>query len=200
MAAMTGLRLPSMRSRTACRLGSVGGLPNSVMSAPAMNVRPAHTMTIALASASAAAALRPSARPWRTCWLSAFTGELLTVRTATRPRRSRSTDLDMAVMGVPLFGEIKRGLSYSVAGALTVGVLRTESRPRGARGRDGARSLPLGAGQLVAGDADDRDACRGAGPPVDADDVAGRHAREGPTADGRPLPVLRAQERSGPGI
>src|ERR671924_264158 len=46
--------------------------------------------------------LSPSSSPCRTCWLSAFTGGLLTVTTATRPRRSRSTDLVMAVMAVPL--------------------------------------------------------------------------------------------------
>src|SRR5687768_1002694 len=175
MAATTGLALPSIMSRTACRPGSVGGLPNSVMSAPAMNVRPAHTMTIAFASASAAAALRPSARPWRTCWLSAFTGGLLTVMTATRPRRSRSTDLDMAVMGVPLFGEIKRGLSYSAARAVPVVVAGGDERPPG---RDKAPRrlhivfedwlLVLGTGQLVARDADDGDARCSAGLPIDA--------------------------------
>src|SRR5919198_6621680 len=47
------------------------------------------------------ACLSPSSSPWRTCWLSAFTGGLFTVSTATRPRRSRSTDWVMAVMGSP---------------------------------------------------------------------------------------------------
>src|SRR5438874_2115226 len=70
------------------------------MSAPAMNVRPAQTITMAWAAESDMACLRPSWRPCRTCWLSALTGGLLTVSTATRPRRSRSTDLVMAVMGL----------------------------------------------------------------------------------------------------
>src|SRR5205814_486826 len=70
------------------------------MSAPAMNVRPAQTITMAWAAESEMACLRPSWRPCRTCWLSALTGGLLTVSTATRPRRSRSTDLVMAVMGL----------------------------------------------------------------------------------------------------
>src|SRR3989442_1564329 len=100
MAATTGFPLPSMRSSTAWRPGSVGGLPNSVMSAPAMNVRPAQTITMAWTAESDMACLRPSSRPCRTCWLSALTGGLLTVSTATRPRRSRSTDLVMAVMGL----------------------------------------------------------------------------------------------------
>src|SRR2546427_6741847 len=89
-----------MMSSTVWRLGSAGGLPNSVMSAPAMNVRPAQTITMAWTAESDMACLRPSSRPCRTCWLSALTGGLLTVSTATRPRRSRSTDLVMAVMGL----------------------------------------------------------------------------------------------------
>src|SRR5437763_3458846 len=89
-----------MRSSTSCSPGSRDGLPNSVMSAPAMNVRPAHTITSAPTAESAMACFTPSRRPWRTCWLSALTGGLLTVSTATWPRRSRSTDLVMAVMGL----------------------------------------------------------------------------------------------------
>ena len=91
-----------MRPSTSWRPGSCGGLPNSVMSAPAMNVRPAQAMTMAPTPASAWAALRPSRNPRRTPWLSALTGGLLTVRTAMRPRRSRSTKGVMAVMSVSL--------------------------------------------------------------------------------------------------
>jgi hypothetical protein len=98
MAAITGFGLLSITSSTVCRLGGTGGLPNSVMSAPAMNVRPAQVMTMALTAGSAMAFLRPSSSPWRTCWLRALTGGLFTVTTATRPRRSRSTDWVMAVM------------------------------------------------------------------------------------------------------
>ncbi len=43
----TGFGELSIMSSTECRPGSTGGLPNSVMSAPAMNVRPEQTMTIA---------------------------------------------------------------------------------------------------------------------------------------------------------
>src|SRR5919108_203053 len=104
-----------MRSSTLCRLGSVGGLPNSVMSAPAIKVRPAHVMTMAWAAESAMACLRPSWRPCRTCWLSALTGGLLTVSTATRPRRSRSTDWVMAVMGLSTGLLVAEGLySYTM--------------------------------------------------------------------------------------
>src|SRR2546423_5827084 len=70
------------------------------MSAPAMNVRPAQTITMAWAADSEMACLRPSWRPCRTCWLSALTGGLLTVSTATRPWRSRATDLGMADEGL----------------------------------------------------------------------------------------------------
>src|SRR5512132_328813 len=99
MAATTGLGQFSIRSSTDCSEGSVGGLPNSVMSAPAMNVRPAQVMTTARTAASEPACMRPSCRPWRTWRLRAFTGGLLTVKTATLPRRSRSTDSVIFVMG-----------------------------------------------------------------------------------------------------
>src|SRR5439155_95958 len=84
--------------------GAFGGLPNSVMSAPAMKVRPAQVTTMAPTAASAVVCLTPSCSPWRTCWLSALTGGLLTVRTAMRPRRSRSTDWVMAVMALLFWG------------------------------------------------------------------------------------------------
>src|SRR5882724_8927220 len=92
MADTTGFGELSIRSSTEWSDGSVGGLPNSVMSAPAMKVRPAHTMTIACTAPSAVACLIPSCSPFRTCWLSALTGGLSTVSTATRPRLPRSTD------------------------------------------------------------------------------------------------------------
>src|SRR5262245_36637469 len=76
------------------------------MSAPAMNVRPAHVITIAATPVSAVAWEIPSRSPCRTCWLSALTGGLFTVITATRPRRSRSTDWVSAVMGLPRLGKV----------------------------------------------------------------------------------------------
>jgi hypothetical protein len=62
------------------------------MSAPAMKVRPEQTMTIACTAPSPIACFIPSCSPLRTCWLSALTGGLSTVSTATRPRVPRSTD------------------------------------------------------------------------------------------------------------
>ena len=92
MAETTGFGEPSIMSSTEWSDGSVGGLPNSVMSAPAMKVRPEQTMTIAWTAPSAIACLMPSCSPLRTCWESAFTGGLSTVSTTTRPRVPRSTD------------------------------------------------------------------------------------------------------------
>src|SRR5436853_3589882 len=80
--------------------GSAGGLPNSEMSAPAMNVRPAQTMTMACTAASAPACVIASRSPCRTCWLNALTGGLSTVITATRPRLVRSTDWVSFAMGL----------------------------------------------------------------------------------------------------
>ncbi len=70
---------------TARRPGSFGGLPNSVMSAPAMKVRPSQTSATALTAGSAAARSTPCLMPARTAWLSALTGGLFTVMTATSP-------------------------------------------------------------------------------------------------------------------
>ena len=77
------LGLFSIAVSTSCRPGGFGGLPNSVMSAPAMKVRPAQVSTIAFTSGSAMALLMQSKMPPRTAALSAFTGGLLTVTMAT---------------------------------------------------------------------------------------------------------------------
>ena len=76
--------MPSVMS-TALKSGPRGGLPNSLMSAPAMKVPPSQRSTIALTPSSASAASKLSFRPWRTCHESAFTGGLLTMTTATSP-------------------------------------------------------------------------------------------------------------------
>jgi len=55
------------------------------MSAPAMKVRPAQTSAIALTASSARARSIPALMPARTAWLSALTGGLSTVMTATSP-------------------------------------------------------------------------------------------------------------------
>src|SRR6476661_5585305 len=91
MAATTGFGEFSISESTSLRPGGFGGLPNSVMSAPAMKVRPAQVSTIAFASGSAIARLMPSRIPPRTAALSAFTGGLLTVMTATASLRSSLT-------------------------------------------------------------------------------------------------------------
>src|SRR4030081_1575133 len=88
---MIGFGEFSIRTSTSCRPGGFGGLPNSVMSAPAMKVRPAQVSTIACTSGSAIALLMHSKIPPRTAALSAFTGGLLTVTMAMTSRRSRLT-------------------------------------------------------------------------------------------------------------
>src|SRR5450631_613016 len=91
MAAMIGLGEFSISVSTSCRPGGFGGLPNSVMSAPAMKVRPPQVRTIAFTSGSAMARLMQSKMPPRTAALSAFTGGLSTVTMAMTSRRSSLT-------------------------------------------------------------------------------------------------------------
>jgi len=73
----------SITVSTSCRPGGFGGLPNSVMSAPAMKVRPPQVKTIALISRSAIAFFMHSRMPPRTAALSALTGGLSTVTMPT---------------------------------------------------------------------------------------------------------------------
>ena len=105
---MTGFDAFSMASSASCRLGGEGGLPNSEMSAPAMNVRPSQMMTIALTAPFASAASTPRLRPSRTACDNAFTGGELIVTSATSPSIERSTTEFMAAMGCFLFGERDR--------------------------------------------------------------------------------------------
>src|ERR1700687_1755828 len=91
MAATIGLGEVSISISTSWRPGGFGGLPNSVMSAPAMKVRPAQVSTLAFTSGSAMALFMESIMPPRTAALSAFTGGLLTVTMATTSRRSSLT-------------------------------------------------------------------------------------------------------------
>src|SRR5437899_2614631 len=73
--------------------------PNSVMSAPAMKVRPSQISTMALAS-DAMAALKPSNSPSRTLAESAFTGGEFKVMTATSPSWVRVvTELISVILG-----------------------------------------------------------------------------------------------------
>src|SRR5215469_18212346 len=96
MAAITGLGEFSITFWTSNRLAPFGALPNSLMSAPAMNVLPSQTSTIALVLASAIAFLKPSANPSRTGAERAFTGGELSVRTAISPSFARSVTSLMA--------------------------------------------------------------------------------------------------------
>src|SRR6202165_650698 len=91
MAATIGFGEFSISVSTSFRPGGFGGLPNSVMSAPAMKVRPAQVSTIAFPSGFATPLLMHSHTPPRTAALSAFTGGLLTVTMAMTSRRSSLT-------------------------------------------------------------------------------------------------------------
>src|SRR6202140_1324555 len=91
MAAMIGLGLFSIATSASCRPGGFGGFPNSVMSAPAIKVRPPQVRTIAFTSGSAIALFMQSRIPPRTAVLSAFTGGLLTVAMPITSRRSSLT-------------------------------------------------------------------------------------------------------------
>src|ERR1700704_3448963 len=91
MATRIGFGEFSISVSTSCRPGGFGGLPNSVMSAPAIKVRPPQVKTIAFTSGSAMALFMHSKMPPRTAALSAFTGGLLTVTMAMTSRRSSLT-------------------------------------------------------------------------------------------------------------
>src|SRR6202795_4109335 len=91
MAAKIGFGLLSIATKASCRPGGFGGFPNSVMSAPAIKVRPPQVRTIAFTSGSAMALLMQSKMPPRTAALNAFTGGLSTVTMATTSRRSSLT-------------------------------------------------------------------------------------------------------------
>ena len=67
--------------------GMTGGLPNSVMSAPAKKVWPSQRMTTALIASSPSASSIAATRPCRTAAPSAFTGGLFDVTISTSPWR-----------------------------------------------------------------------------------------------------------------
>src|SRR6185369_16069502 len=105
IAAITGLGEFSMVACTSGRLAPFMAPPNSVMSAPAMKVRPSQISTIALAS-DAIAALNPSDSPSRTLAESAFTGGEFRVTMATSPSWVRVvTELISVILGsLGIFG------------------------------------------------------------------------------------------------
>src|SRR6266436_6656608 len=88
MAMTTGVRRSSMRSSKGFKLSRQiifpdVSSPNSLMSAPAMKVRPAPMKTTALAASSFSICATAAAMPAETAELRAFTGGLLIVTTAT---------------------------------------------------------------------------------------------------------------------
>jgi hypothetical protein len=88
IAATTGFDDASIMSTTVGRPGSTISLPNSVMSAPAKNVRPSQRITIAVMLSSFTPSLIAASRPWRTAAPSALTGGLFEVMTSTSSWRS----------------------------------------------------------------------------------------------------------------
>src|ERR1700689_340641 len=88
MAATMGFAELSTALMASCRPGDSGGLPNSVMSAPAMKVRPSQASTPTLISGSCASFATPSMRAARTPTLMALTGGLLIQMIPTLPRFS----------------------------------------------------------------------------------------------------------------
>src|SRR3984885_9985242 len=106
MAITTGLLASSIRARISWNFG--GPLPrpdaassSSLISAPAMNVLPPPMMTMARADASFSAASKAATRPSGTPGLSAFTGGLLMVMTATPSCVVRFTSFSIVVIPLP---------------------------------------------------------------------------------------------------
>ena len=87
-----------MTSMASCKRGERGGLPNSVMSAPAMKVRPSHASTPALISLSASNCLTPSMSASRTPRLMALTGGLLIQMMPTSPRFSNLPCMSFSIV------------------------------------------------------------------------------------------------------
>src|SRR5436305_1797280 len=122
MAATTGFGQFSSAEITSPRLGGCGGLPNSVMSAPAMKVRPPQVSTIAFTSASEAAVFTFSKMPRRTAAESAFTGGLFTVTMAIAPAAMALGYAALANLGVRHLSEpFREELMRETGGAVAIG-------------------------------------------------------------------------------
>ena len=91
MAATIGILLFSIASNTSGRLGGWRGLLNSVISAPAENIRPAPISTMARAP-SRAERCSPASSPARTPVRSVLTGGLAMRSTCTSPSKACSTN------------------------------------------------------------------------------------------------------------
>ena len=96
IAATTGLVARSTSRIRLSRLGSATALgePNSLMSAPPENTRPAPAMTIAAICGSASAACTCAASARRVSRPRPLTGGLSSVMTATRPWRAREAVME----------------------------------------------------------------------------------------------------------
>src|SRR5512138_547802 len=79
---MTGFDAFSIAASTSRRFGDLSGLPNSLISAPAMKVLPSHMSTMACTAESATARFTLSTMPSRTACEIAFTGGEFTAMTA----------------------------------------------------------------------------------------------------------------------
>src|SRR5580658_3323464 len=101
---------------TSCRLGDNGGLPNSVISAPAMKVRPSQARMPTLMSGSSARFWTPSMIALRTPMLMALTGGLLIQMMPISPRFSNRPCMGLSPKGPiidhtaidPLFSRLAR--------------------------------------------------------------------------------------------
>ena len=146
------LRASSRSCRTtSCRLGACGGLPNSVMSAPAMKVRPSQISTTALTAASAIACCMPLTMPSRTCCDSAFTGGELRVRTAMSPCAVRSVTALIAPIGASPLEESSREKFSKTrfvrrAGIIGASDVRAESAERSRQTAERFRARARGVG------------------------------------------------------
>jgi hypothetical protein len=75
-----------------------GGLPNSVISAPAKKVWPSQAITTAFTASSASACSMAATRPCRTAAPSAFTGGLFDRTMSTSP--CRCVEIGLVVAGL----------------------------------------------------------------------------------------------------
>ena len=80
---MVNFGLDSIRAITSGNIGDFAGVPNSLISAPAKNVRPLQARMMACTSALVDARSKPSTMDWRTSMPSALTGGESILTTAT---------------------------------------------------------------------------------------------------------------------
>src|ERR1043165_896634 len=156
---MVGFFTSSSTAITSIRLGACGGLPDSVMSAPATNVRPARVRMMASTLASSRAAMTLSMMPLRTPWRSAFTGGLSMVMMATLPSRRRLTGLSKALPSIfSSYSRLRDGARGVVEGnsAMQNAILHVDRNARvwwcGCQrrdARDSSRASDLGADSVV---------------------------------------------------